>query len=464
MPLPDEKIKIAVFAGSAAERDYLRNCIVGIPATVLCFENETIIIDNYKSILPDIVIARTDSNAVAWRFIFAMHAVEADSTLLIASDTLNSERFDLPGISIFIQCIPIQANGVGIQEVVQQVVFDSPPEKEKAFQPLWVGGTEAINQTRAMLPSLKRTRDPVLISGEGGTGKELLARLIASDTPSSFVKLNCAKLAPKTIAQWRVADNLLSNFQHASNHKKSSVQYPLVFLLDKINMLHPQAQSEMLLLLEMVSRSDNPGFDCGNADVRFIAISDKNLEQLLRRGEFRKDLFYRINVIPINLPPLRERKQDIPLLIDYFVIDACVKTNRSYIAPSNGTMQSLYLYDWPGNLDELKRLMDRMVVAGDETFINENYAIPNGRAKNTNDIWQSFDSSILPDATEIKQYLPNMSNYSLKSICDTFVSRTEKKLMQKALESTNWNRKKAAELLNISYKSMLNKIKAYDIM
>ena len=465
MPLSDEKLRIAIFAATMAERDYLRNCLSNIAATVLCFETETSVFDNFKSIQPKIVIARTDSKAVAWRFIFALHALEAESILLIISDLFFYEQLSAPGLSTCVHCVPSGLNSIGILDTIKKLNQHPLEKKNGEYHPPLVGTTDNIAHIQEMMPSLKNTSDPVLITGDSGTGKELLARIIVSNTQSVFIKLNCAELVPEMIARIRITDALQGRFRMGVGGDGQSNISPIIFLLDNINQLHPHAQSEILLLLEKMAKSNSDGTDSDIPLVRFITTSEVNLEQLVQRGRFRKDLYYRINVIPIYLPSLIERKQDIPMLIDYFIIEACVRTQKSFFTSTDNINEILFKYEWPGNIDELRKVAYRLVLTHDESFLLDNYPIRNDKnGKTNNDLLQVMGEGIMPDAIEIKEYLSEIKNFSLKTICDTFVSQTEKKLMKKALESTNWNRKKAAELLNISYKSMLNKMKAYGIV
>lgn len=149
--------------------------------------------------------------------------------------------------------------------------------------------------------------------------------------------------------------------------------------------------------------------------------------------------------------------------MDHFIIRAAAGSKKSIIIPSRQARDSLYMYHWPGNVDELKTYMDRIVAEGNEECIFANRNLPQAKTDLRGYFLQSAGVENLPKPHEIKNSLSDLRDMSLKKVCEEFVTRTEKKLMKKALESTNWNRKKAAELLNISYKSMLNKMKAYDI-
>jgi two-component system response regulator AtoC len=156
---------------------------------------------------------------------------------------------------------------------------------------------------------------------------------------------------------------------------------------------------------------------------------------------------------------------DVSLLMDYFIIESSLKNNKCIVILSKKTREILYTHDWPGNVDELSTYMYRVSAEGHESCIFNNNNIQKIlKSSRHENFLKSTGIDTLPEAHEIKALIPTVENLGLRSICDEFVARTEKRLMKKALESTNWNRKKAAKLLNISYKSMLNKIKVYDII
>jgi two-component system response regulator AtoC len=306
-----------------------------------------------------------------------------------------------------------------------------------------------------MMPCLDSSRDPILITGEKGTGKELFARAIGlwSQSESQFIKIDCALLHPKMIARnMEKPEAFLGDCS-----KKRTI------LLDKIHLLKQSVQAELLLLIESVTDLSTNRKTDSTPLLRFITTSEGNLEHLVKQGGFRKDLYYRLKVIPICVPPLRHRREDISLLIDYFIIEACAKLHKSVIIPSDQTREQLYLYDWPGNLGELKKTMHRIALTGDETSAFANERILKHKKSCQKRLPHSIEMEALPSSFEIHNYLPALKNLSLRRICNEFVSRTEKKMMQKALMTTSWNRKKAAGLLNISYKSLLNKIKIYEL-
>lgn len=321
---------------------------------------------------------------------------------------------------------------------------------------LFVGESEQARHIRSRLPNIAHSHDSVLIIGEKGTGKELLSRIIVetSDIDKRLIKIDCGELEPRVLINGAMRQILSLN-----NRSKL-----ITVLFDKIHQISLDLQADLLLFVENAQKLESGKSIENQHRVRFIATSEHKIETLVHKGTFRKDLYYRLNVIPISIPPLRHRRADIPMLMDYFVIDACVKNNKSIVIPSQKAREILFMYNWPGNADELQSYMQRVAIDGNESCIMNNHSIQKTVINSGEQLLRAASMEELPKTYEIKDFIPTAKNLSLRSICDEFVSRTEKRLMKRALESTNWNRKKAAELLNISYKSMLNKMKAYDIV
>ena len=466
MQSPSNEIKLIAFARSAPERDYLRSIMSRIGKRVVCFENEAICFDNLGSIDPHAVIARTDAGTVAWRFVFAMQALRLNCRLFIISNLLTANQFNEQELGVRVSLVPEKQCG---KEIIAQMACDAGGHRSAgAARPadFLVGRSPAIKETNGLISSLMRTADSVMITGEAGTGKEKLARIIANHRreDSTFIKLDCSHYARRVghdtpDGERRHAVELLENFKQRVDRNK-----PVTILLDKIHTLGKAAQSEFLLFLDegLNGYSRNKGRSA--AGIRFIATSEVDIAERVKHNRFRKALFYRLNVIPVFLPALRHRKEDIPLLVDHFSIQACAQSRRSFLIPSAHTLESLMRYEWPGNVDELKRTIIRVALSGDETHILAHSGIKPSAGKANTIFHPSLDMEMMPNSLEIQSCLPVLGSSSLKTICDRFVCRTEKNLLQKALEKTNWNRKKAAALLHISYKSMLNKMKMYEIV
>jgi len=457
---------IIVFAQSASERDFLRRILGRNDRHILYFENEAICFDNLKTIVPQAIVLRTDSRGVAWRFIFALHALQLDARLLIVSNFIAADHFSLQGLSLTILCLPLKIQEEILSRLIEQCISRQDDAASILSTELLVGETQLIKTINSKLPCLAHSPDPVLITGEPGTGKELLARLIVqcAGRPTMFIKLDC-----ETIERESLFERLLGKCAYASACKclseEPSTTDAINILLHNIDCLDEEAQSEILMLLDGgTGRMMFPGRSVEQAGVRVIATAKENLFYLVERGIFRKDLFYRLNVIPLHLPPLRERNKDLTLLMDYFIISACIKMKRSFMIPTAASKSRMLAHLWPGNLDELKRAIDRFALSGDEAHLYAHIGdVPPGN-QDLKHISRLFELATLPDTLEIQNCFNGSEQLSLKLIGDRFACRTEKKLMQKALETTNWNRRKAAALLNISYKSMLNKMKIYEIV
>jgi DNA-binding NtrC family response regulator len=463
MTSTSDRRPIIVFSKTSRERDYWRNILVQKGVTVLFFEKETIFFDNLKSLNARAIILITDSHPLVWRFIFALNACNEDARLLIISNTMTDSLFQLYGSPVSVHCFSDAFHANGLCPPLWEIIDAGPDAEPRTGQELFIGLSPAIRGINAALPGLIKNGNPVLITGEGGTGKELLARMIANHAgrDSIFIKVSCSDLSvpgadngngSNQAALGRIG--LLESLESSISDNTATV------LFDNINKMDLQLQSEMLHFLDK-----NFEFDGGQGcHIRIIATSTEDIASLVGSNRFRKDLYYRLNVIPLYLPPLRKRRQDIPLLLDHFIINECARLGKSFLIPSEQAAGWLFTYHWPGNLEELGRAVRRFAASGDETQLFKHTGIPFPDKDTGEYLALTVEMESLMDPVRIQSCLPALGSMSLKSISDQFVCRTEKKLLRKALESTNWNRKKAAALLSISYKSMLNKMKHYELI
>jgi len=286
----------------------------------------------------------------------------------------------------------------------------------------------------------------VLITGESGTGKELVAKGIHFQSPRSkmpFVPVNCGGI-PENLLESELFGFRKGAFTGADRNKKGLFEEADegTIFLDEIGELSPALQVKLLRVLQENEIRPIGSAKTKQIDVRVIAATAKDLEIEIRNKAFREDLFYRLNVLPIKLPPLRNRAEDIPILCDHFLQKFITKLNKEVHGVAPGAIAMLLKHEWPGNVRELENIMERAVVLAEKKIIlPEN--LPSELGSRTG-------SARMDDF---------FKGYSLKQA----QRMIEKRLITRALEATGGNRTKAVRLLEISHPSLLSKMKTYDI-
>ena len=326
----------------------------------------------------------------------------------------------------------------------------------------FIGDSPKMMQVRGIIEQVAPSELTVLIRGESGTGKEIVARMLhalslRSDEP--FTKVNCAAI-PRDLLEAELFGYEKGAFTGA--HKTKPGRFEVAnkgsIFLDEIGDMPLELQSKLLQVLEQQEFVRVGGIHNIHVDVRIICATNKNLEDAIRRQQFRDDLFYRLNEISIFLPPLRLRQDDISLLVTHFLQKYNVLYQRSYPALSPETISSLLNYAWPGNVRQLENLIKQVVVRGDESIVGDliSNGFKTGNSVNDDEMVMAY-APVSGDA-EISNNL-----FSLKRRVGAAIASEEKKLIAEVLNKTNWNRRKAADLLEISYRSLLYKIKEYSL-
>ena len=303
-----------------------------------------------------------------------------------------------------------------------------------------------ITKNEEMKRLLKRARDvadsraSIFIQGESGTGKELFARYIhrfsgRRDRP--FVAINCAAL-PETLLESELFGHEKGSFTGALSRKRGKFEIADrgTILLDEISEMDYQLQSKLLRVLQEKEIDRLGGTRPRPVDVRVIATTNRNIENYLEKGKFREDLYYRLNVVPFLLPPLRERREDIPLLVEHFIEKFNRQDKRDVKGMTEGAMMALLRMPWKGNVRELENVIERSVLMCRGDRIDEECLFMFQREK------VSCDESF-----------PFLPAVSLKEM--------EKNVIFRALDQTNGNRTHAAEILGISVRTLRNKLKEY---
>jgi len=301
-----------------------------------------------------------------------------------------------------------------------------------------------------LIKQVGATKTNVLISGESGTGKELVARAIHQISPRNgkpFVTINCSAI-PENLMESELFGYVKGAFTGAVTNKKGLFEtaHGGTVFLDEIGDLSPLLQVKLLRVIQ--EREFIPVGDTQtvSVDVRLISATNKDLEQEIIQGRFREDFFYRLNVVHIHLPPLRERREDIPLLAQYFLEKYSRELGKDIRSISSYALDVLMKYNFPGNVRELENIIERSVA-----LENSNIVLP--------------DSLVLSEHKREgrKTELPSFHLTSAGMDLEKELSELEKELLQQALQMSNGVIKKAAELLNLSFRSMRWKIKKYGL-
>jgi DNA-binding NtrC family response regulator len=319
-----------------------------------------------------------------------------------------------------------------------------------------VGDSPKMLEVKAMIEQVADSELTVLIRGDSGTGKEVVARIIhqlSGRHGGPFVKVNCAAL-PKELLEAELFGYEKGAFTGAVKKKPGRFELASrgTIFLDEIGEMSPDLQAKLLQVLEHREFMRIGGLQTIRVDVRILCATHRDMQMALAQGRIREDLFYRLNEITVFLPPLRERKADIPLLVEHMLRRYCRQYNRECHPFSRKNMDLLHEYDWPGNVRELENLVKQIVVRQDESIIPRIVA-----------------QRGLPQATITSEPIAHQGvgelkeETSLKEATKSAVRTTESAIIKNALNKTNWNRKKAAKLLKISYRSLLYKIKEYRI-
>ncbi len=303
-----------------------------------------------------------------------------------------------------------------------------------------VGESDSIRSLKDEIAKAAPSKGRVIIFGENGCGKELVAAAVHENSTRKgkpFVKVNCAAL-PKDLIESELFGHEKGAFTGAVSRKEGKFELADggSILLDEIGDMSLDTQAKLLRVLEENEFERLGAKSSIKVDVRVISSTNKDLPAEIKKGNFRDDLYFRISVIPIHVPPLRERKEDIPLLVDHFTALFCEENNKVPREFSEGAIKVLMSYDWPGNVRELKNLVERVVIMSDDTAIRETHIRPVlGETKVTS------------------------GDKPLADLVEDF----EKSLILSELKRTGWNVSKAASRLGIDRANLHRKMRRYSI-
>ena len=324
--------------------------------------------------------------------------------------------------------------------------------EELSDETFFVTASANMRKIRSQAALVANVDIPVLMLGESGVGKEVIARLIHKLSPRAhrtFLKVNCAAV-PADLLESELFGYEAGAFTGANHAKPGKFELcnKGTILLDEIGEMPPSLQAKLLHVLQDQQFSRLGSRSVIKVDVRILAATNINIPEALATKRLREDLYYRLNAFTVQVPPLRERKEEIPILLKHFMTHMAEHYARPQLPLSPTLLQACQNYSWPGNIRELNNFVKRYLVLGDENLaISELHPKSDGSGA-------QFDP-VPHDATN--------ATGGLKSLGRNAKDEAEAEAIRKALDETNWNRKQAATLLKISYKALLYKIKQYGL-
>jgi two-component system, NtrC family, response regulator HydG len=309
-----------------------------------------------------------------------------------------------------------------------------------------VGRSQKMKQILETVAMVAPTDASVLILGESGTGKELIANAIhqgSARTDRRFIKVNCAAL-PETLLESELFGHERGAFTGAVARRPGRFELADggTIFLDEIGEMTPATQAKILRVLQEREFEPLGSTRTVKVDIRIVSASNRMLKEEVRKGTFREDLFYRLNVVPIELPPLRERREDVPLLVEHFLKTYNEKNNRNLLGFHPRAMDALMRYPWPGNIRELENIVERAVILTREDYVTFS-ELPDSIRETTGD----------PLSKEVRAGIrPGMT-----------IREMERELIIKTLEENDQNRTRASKVLGITRRTLQLKLKEYDL-
>ena len=307
-----------------------------------------------------------------------------------------------------------------------------------------IGRSRQMVNVYAAVRQIAPAKATVLVQGETGTGKDLIAQAIHNSSPrrdAPFVKLNCASI-PEALVESELFGHVAGAFTGATHARQGRFELADTgtLFLDEVGELTPALQSKLLRVLENQQFERLGDSRTLTVDVRLIAATNRPLERMVEAGSFRNDLYYRLRVVTIDVPALRERREDIPLLADHFLREACTANRRAVDGITRNAISLLMRYHWPGNVRELRNIIEGMVVMGRD-----------GRPLDTGDVPEHLRRSTAPEVSEIR--IPTRSS----------MAEVERIVIEETMKACDFNKRACAKTLGIGLRTLYRKLKEYDL-
>jgi len=337
---------------------------------------------------------------------------------------------------------------ISVRNASEQVLLKRENETIRqtvAGETVIVGNSKAIGRILEIIDKVAATDARVLITGENGTGKELVARSIhqkSTRSKSPLIEVNCAAI-PNELIESELFGHEKGSFTGAAQQRigKFELAHKGTIFLDEIGDMSLQAQAKVLRVIEDGKLERVGGSKKIDCDTRIIAATNKNLPEEITKGNFREDLFHRLNVIPIHVPPLRERLEDIPLLVQFFAGEISRKHKKSFPLFHDDAVKVLQQLKWTGNIRELRNIIERIIILVNKTDIT----------------YKDIEFLVPIEKVSLSDLIHDSSSFQ------DFKEKAEKAYILRQLEENDWNISKTAEILDIQRSHLYNKMKKYGI-
>ncbi|WP_054695864.1 sigma-54-dependent transcriptional regulator [Desulfosarcina cetonica] len=433
-----------VLEKNKADRDDIRTRLSNCGVLPICFQDKWVCLENIHCIKPSFAVLRSDSPGAVAGFVNGVMAIENGLPIIVLSSNDDAETFIQNNWQANLAVLSYPADNQAFQAAIDRF----SQTWRNAGEPILIGGSVERRKLIQELPRLNTMQDPILIQGEVGVGKKLMARTIhrlSMNPGSTFSLVDATTLSGTWIQDTR-------NRINSSRAKQTSW-----YAIDNIEKLPSDIQSQLLVLLDNDSFHGNTPNGRTN---RFISMTTREMAPLIQSGSFRKDLYHRLSALKLIIPPLRGYASDIIAMAEYFATQYSIRQRGMICRLTEQVMDSFRNYHWPGNIAELKRSIKRLILTDSRHWKDLLPEPHNGEKHGCTET-----ASVCGiDTNEIRQFLKCNWRVTLKQACAHYAERVEKSILKAALTQTHGNCKQAAGLLDISYKSMLNKAKAYRLV
>jgi two-component system response regulator AtoC len=460
-----ELTKILIVEDSQPVREYLTELVQILGFQAHAVMQKVDFLPDFNRHNPDVLLLGSCSNPGQMKAFAKVVELEKNRLPIICiADGSDGNEMQLEGLPSGdnICYLPESFNPDDLKLALHRMIKESQDSEHERLNETIVGGSNAMTEIKKNILRLSKSDVTVLITGESGTGKELVARAIhdlSLRAKKPFIKVNSAAL-PDNLIESELFGYEKGAFTGAWRNKpgKFLLAHAGTLLLDEIGEISLHLQPKLLQVLEDDEIPALGSTTSAKIDVRVLASTNSDLRQGINEGRFRADLYYRLNVISIHIPPLRERTEDIAPLCEHFLSKHSALNGNEEVKINDGILEQMHRYAWPGNIRELENTLKSFSVLRDEESF---FAKLRNQYSAADPVSGLVPEHIAPLATGYSG--EPIARLPLKEVTKEAARRAETDTILDVLSYTRWNRRKTAALLKISYKALLNKIREYEI-